>query len=130
MPFKFLDTGITNIVNLNEKEKIRSVFLNNLNNSIVIVSVRDRTSGGSSKMKCRSMPIKALLDSGNRMKEQSIKLFRCFILRWPDFIEFDELNGKIVTKHTEEQTYRVWSLETYNLVYSITNPNMSEFKIW
>jgi hypothetical protein len=28
------------------------------------------------------------------------KLFKDFCLKWPDFIEFDEINSKIITKHT------------------------------
>lgn len=52
------------------------------------------------------------------------------MLKWPDFIEFDELNGKIVTKHTDEHAFRVWSLQTYNLLYVLHNESLTEFKIW
>jgi hypothetical protein len=41
------------------------------------------------------------------------KLFKDFALRWPDFIEFDEINLKIITKHSAEEAYRIWSLGTY-----------------
>ena len=67
-------------------------------------------------MKCRSLPIKVIQESGDKgpvtggFKLQSQRLFRDFLLKWPDFIEFDELNSKIVTKHSEEETFRVWSL--------------------
>ena len=43
------------------------------------------------------------------------KLFKDFALRWPDFIEFDEINQKIITKHSQEEAYRVWSLSSYKL---------------
>ena len=46
---------------------------------------------------------------------KGIKLFKNFCLRWPDFIEFDEINAKIITKHSSEEAYRVWSLQTYQL---------------
>lgn len=36
------DGGQIQILNINEKEKIRSIFMNNLNDSIFIVSVRER----------------------------------------------------------------------------------------
>lgn len=49
------------------------------------------------------------------------KLFTNFVLKWPDFIEFDELNTKIVTKHTEESAYRVWCLQTYQLLYVLNH---------
>jgi hypothetical protein len=58
------------------------------------------------------------------------KLFTEFVLKWPDFIEFDELNGKIVTKHTEQNAYRVWSLESYKLLFVLTHEFLAEFKIW
>ena len=51
-----LDGGEIQILNTNEKEKIRSIFLNTLNDSIFIVSVREKQD--CSKMKCRSLPIK------------------------------------------------------------------------
>ena len=41
------------------------------------------------------------------------ELFPDFSLRYPDFIEFDELNQKIITKHSSEDAYRVWSLSSY-----------------
>ena len=43
------------------------------------------------------------------------KLFKDFTLRWPDFVEFDELNSKIITKHSIEDSYRVWCLGSYTL---------------
>lgn len=46
---------------------------------------------------------------------KGLKLFKDFSLRWPDFIEFDEINAKIITKHSSEEAYRVWSLQTYQL---------------
>lgn len=58
------------------------------------------------------------------------KLFTQFVLKYPDFIEFDELNSKIVTKHTEEGSYRVWSLESYQLLYVLSHEFLAEFKIW
>jgi hypothetical protein len=49
-----------------------------------------------------------LLLKGSGVK--GTKLFKDFCLRYPDFIEFDELNAKIITKHSVEDAYRVWSL--------------------
>lgn len=63
-------------------------------------------------------------------KNRGKKLFSNFVLKWPDFIEFDELNSKIVTKHTDEGAYRVWSLQTYEMLYVLTHEFLAEFKIW
>ena len=57
------------------------------------------------------------------------KLFKDFCLRYPDFIEFDELNAKIITKHSVEDAYRVWSLQTYQLQYVLKDEKIAEFKI-
>jgi hypothetical protein len=57
------------------------------------------------------------------------KLFKDFCLRWPDFIEFDELNAKIITKHSTEDAYRIWSLATYHLQYVLKDDKIAEFKI-
>lgn len=96
-------------------------------------SPADHPGGYSSKMKCRSLPINALekaFAEPKLLKTLSQKLFSSFILKWPDFIEFDELNGKIVTKHTEEQCFRVWSLTNYELLYVLNHDQLVEFKIW
>ena len=52
-------------------------------------------------------------------KYRGEKLFGDFILRWPDFVEFDELNQKIITKHSIEDSYRIWCLSTYKLQFVI-----------
>lgn len=57
-------------------------------------------------------------------------VFNQFVLEYPDFIEFDDLNGVIVTKHDAEKTYRVWSMTDLTLSYILTHPDMGEFKIW
>lgn len=56
-----------------------------------------------------------LAEIGTSETPRGTRLFKDFVLRWPDFIEFDELNGKIITKHSAEEAYRVWSLSTYQL---------------
>ncbi len=112
-------------MNLSDKDKIRSIFYNALNESVFIVSVKEDRFG-CSKMKCRSLLIENIFNGSVKFK----KLFNGFILKWPDFIEFDELNSKIITKHSEEQAFRVWSLQTYQLLYVVQRENMAEFKIW
>jgi hypothetical protein len=64
-----------------------------------------------------------------KKKLKGIKLFSDFVLRWPDFVEFDELNGKIITKHSLEDSYRIWCLQSYALQFVIKEQNVAEFKI-
>ena len=47
-------------------------------------------------MHCRSVGLEDL-QSGNI---QGKKLFQNFTLQYPDFVEVDDLNRKVVTKHT------------------------------
>lgn len=104
--------------------------MNRINDSIIVVSVTKKDDFQS--LKCRTVSFsliqKAFLQiSKIDSKEELLshvflrgefkgqKLFKDFSLRWPDFIEFDEINQKIITKHSSEEAYRVWSLATYQL---------------
>ena len=51
------------------------------------------------------------------------------MLEYPDFIEFDDLNGVIVTKHDADKAYRVWSMTDLSMKYVLQHPGMGEFKI-
>jgi len=106
---------------------VRSIFHNRHNQSIIIVSVT--TKDDCNSLKCRSVPISDLSNSSPANRIEGTKLFKDFVLRWPDFIEFDELNCKIITKHSTEDAYRVWSLSTYQLQYVLSDANIQEFKI-
>ncbi len=60
-------------MNQSERERILSIFLNSLNDSIFIVSVRD--DNDCSKMKCRSLSFDALDERGVDYAKHSRKLF-------------------------------------------------------
>ena len=135
--------------NKNCEEQIRSIFHNRQNSSVIIVSVTTRDECNS--LKCRSVPISALEETfSTKAKSMPInkevfsqeddlllnskavkgtKLFKDFCLRYPDFIEFDELNAKIITKHSIEDAYRIWSLSSYQLQYVLKDEKIAEFKI-
>jgi hypothetical protein len=76
-------------------------------------------------MYCRSIPI-ADLDIGITSGE---RVFRSFTLKYPDFIEFDDLNKKIVTMHSDESSLRVWDIQNYSLLYVLSHEDLAEFKI-
>ena len=108
--------------NKSQDEQIRSIFHNRVNDSIIVVSVTKRDEYNS--LKCRTVPTKLIeqaFEKGDPKEDHMLlnsefkgqKLFKDFSLRWPDFIEFDEINSKIITKHSVEDAYRVWSLATY-----------------
>jgi len=60
-------------------------------------------------MFCRTLPI----DDLKAGKIKGSHVFEDFILKYPDFIEFDDLNKKIVTMHSEEFSLRVWDIQNY-----------------
>lgn len=76
-------------------------------------------------MQCRSVSLEDLR-SGN---VSGTKLFRNFTLQYPDFVEVDDLNWKVVTKHTADKSFRVWDLGTYEMLYVLRHDNLFEFKI-
>lgn len=111
-------------MNSGPRDQVRSIFLNTQNNNIFMVSIKNNDLG--SQMKCRSIPISEI-----KMGEtKGTKVFKDHILQYPDFIEFDDLNQKIVTRHSREGAFRVWDIKTYRLLYVLSHENMDEFKIW
>ena len=68
-----------------------------------------------SSLKCYAVEIKDLTNEDKVYK----KLFPSFKLKWPDFIEFDESNSIIITKHSQEGAYRIWNMADYKFKYRI-----------
>jgi len=76
-------------------------------------------------MYCRSIPISELQQG----RTTGQRVFTSFTLKYPDFIEFDDLNKKIVTMHSDENCIRVWDIYDYKLMYVLSHEELSEFKI-
>jgi hypothetical protein len=116
-------TKETLLINKNENETIRSTFLNTVNNSIFIVSVKSKSF--VSIMKCRAISVSNLMNGNTK----GTRLFKRFTLQFPDFVEVDDLNRKIVTRHTIDKSFRVWDLGTYEMLYVLRDELLFEFKI-
>jgi WD40 repeat protein len=56
-------------------------------------------------------------------------LFETESLKWPGFVEFDDVNGKVLTYSAQDSTYKVFDLKNYTLLYSISDKNVQEIKI-
>ncbi len=100
-------------LNESDDELIWSIFYNKSNGTIITVFILD--SDDSSVLWSASIPISELRND----EKQRVVLFKHFELKWPDFIEFDELNNKIVTRHSAEGAFRIWSLDAYEFKYWI-----------
>ncbi|XP_048421456.1 uncharacterized protein LOC103959787 isoform X3 [Pyrus x bretschneideri] len=85
--------GFTIFASRNQPEKvIRNLFYNKNNDSLITVSVY--ASDDFSSLKCRSTRIEYI----RRGKpDAGFALFESESLKWPGFVEFDDVNGKVLT---------------------------------
>ncbi|PON47755.1 WD40/YVTN repeat-like-containing domain containing protein [Parasponia andersonii] len=78
-------------------EVIRSLFYNKNNNSLITVSVY--AFDNFSSLKCRSTRIEYI----RRGKpDAGFALFESESLKWPGFVEFDDVNGKVLTYSAQD----------------------------
>lgn len=106
---------------------IRSLFYNKANNSIITVSVYKQDNFSS--LNCRSTPLEyasPLIVNLHILKEIScltgsfhryikrrepgsgFSLFETESLRYPGFVEFDDVNGKVLTYSATDKVYKVF----------------------
>ncbi|XP_020102171.1 uncharacterized protein LOC109719772 isoform X1 [Ananas comosus] len=105
-------------------EVIRSLFYNKNNESLITVSVY--ASESFSSLRCRSTRIEYI----RRGKpDAGFPLFESETLKWPGFVEFDDVNGKVLTYSADDSIYKVFDLKNYTLLYSIPDKNIQEIKI-
>ncbi|KAG6388931.1 hypothetical protein SASPL_150368 [Salvia splendens] len=50
-------------------------------------------------------------------------------LKWPGFVEFDDVNGKVLTYSVQDCIYKVFDLKNYTMLYSISDKNVEEIRI-
>ena len=110
-------------LNIYPEEVIRSLFYNKVNNSIITVSVRG---DGLSSLKCRSVPMKCVLSNEPR---KGVEILASESLYWPGFVEFDDVNSKILTFSAKNNVYKIWSLKDYKFMYEMENKDVQEVKI-
>ncbi|KAG5052692.1 hypothetical protein JHK87_004890 [Glycine soja] len=84
-------------LNVSPDEVIRSLFYNKNNDSLITVSVY--ASDNYSSLKCRSTRIEYI----RRVKpDAGFALFESESLKWPGFVEFDDVNGKVLTYSAQD----------------------------
>ncbi|KAG6735217.1 uncharacterized protein LOC122293001 isoform X4 [Carya illinoinensis] len=84
-------------LNVSPDEVIRSLFYNKNNDSLITVSVY--ASDNFSSLKCRSTRIEYI----RRGKQDAgFALFESESLKWPGFVEFDDVNGKVLTYSAQD----------------------------
>lgn len=111
-------------LNVSPDEVIRSLFYNKNNDSLITVSVY--ASDNFSSLKCRSTRIEYI----RRGKpDAGFSLFESESLKWPGFVEFDDVNGKVLTYSAQDSIYKVFDLKNYTMLYSISDKHVQEIKI-
>jgi len=111
-------------LNIGEDEVIRSLFYNKNNQSLITVSVY--ASDNFSSLRCRTTPVEYIRRG---QPDAGFPLFETESLRWPGFVEFDDVNGKVLTYSAQHRVYKVFDLTNYTHLYSISDKNVQEIKI-
>ncbi|XP_016166649.1 uncharacterized protein LOC107609277 [Arachis ipaensis] len=111
-------------LNITPDEVIRSLFYNKNNDSLITVSVY--ASDSYSSLKCRSTRIEYIR---RVQSDAGFALFESESLKWPGFVEFDDVNGKVLTYSAQDSIYKVFDLKNYTMLYSISDKNVQEIKI-
>ncbi|CAL9110998.1 unnamed protein product [Musa textilis] len=110
-------------LNISPDEVIRSIFYNKNDESLITVSVY--ASDNFSSLKCRTTPIECIrrnqLDAG-------CPLFETESLKWPGFVEFSDMNCKILIFSDQDGTYKVFDQKNYSLLYSICDKDIQDIK--
>ncbi|KAL0359082.1 UNVERIFIED_CONTAM: hypothetical protein Sangu_0757600 [Sesamum angustifolium] len=111
-------------LNVGPDEVIRSLFYNKNNDSLITVSVY--ASDNFSSLKCRTTRIEYIRRA---QPDAGFALFESESLKWPGFVEFDDVNGKVLTYSAQDSIYKVFDLKNYTMLYSISDKNVQEIKI-
>eukprot|EP00007_Cunea_sp_BSH-02190019_P003072 CAMPEP_0174235938 /NCGR_PEP_ID=MMETSP0417-20130205/5224_1 /TAXON_ID=242541 /ORGANISM="Mayorella sp, Strain BSH-02190019" /LENGTH=568 /DNA_ID=CAMNT_0015314517 /DNA_START=198 /DNA_END=1901 /DNA_ORIENTATION=+ len=111
-------------LNVLDDEVVRSLFYNKANRSIITVSVL--RSERFSRLHCRSTPLTMLERS---TPGEGFPLFEEEMLSWPGFVEFDDVNRKVITFNATTHTYNMWDLANYTLLYSVHDERIEELKM-
>jgi len=111
-------------LNLSEDEVIRSLFFNKTNQSIINVSAYRRDN--FSCLKCKSTQLNYIRKGE---PDGGLEIFRQETLRWPGFIEFDDINAKVLTFSSDNRTYTIWDIVNYQPLWRIKDMLIQEVKI-
>lgn len=134
-------------------EVVRSFFFNKLREEIILISVDP--SDNFTSLQCRAITLAAIragapegriaacqsaqpfdgcngrtvVDGKSYDIPPPARLFASEHLKWPGFVEFDEINGKVLTFSSEQKLYTIWSLRDYQPLFTFQNQNIFEVKI-
>ena len=75
-------------------------------------------------MACLPKPLRVVLDRYIRRgkPDAGFPLFESESLKWPGFVEFDDVNSKVLTYSAQDKAYRVWEMTNYELLCAALPP--------
>ena len=117
------DSGLLLVQLASPLRRIRTLFLNRTQDSLVIVYTQEDEQ--LSRLHCESYPC-CHLGQGSL---QSTELFTEENLSHPGFIEFDEVNGKVITRSGSNGVFKLWSLQDYSLCYLLDHDRTEELRV-
>jgi hypothetical protein len=124
------ENKLITIINLNDSEDsilidqftkseaARTIHLNKIKNSLIIAYLK--TEDNCSEIKCTELS----LESYKELKFSDVKIDN---LHPPSFIEFDEINNKIVTRNSLN-SYRVYDLKDYKCLFELNDTRIKEIR--
>ena len=113
------------VLNTDTTEVVRSLFHNKANSTLITVAVH--AVDQYSSLRCRSNPLSQLRAG---VTDTGTALFTTESLRWPGFVEFDDVNGKVVTYSADVSMYKVWQMsDPSRVLYSLDGQRIDEIKI-
>ena len=119
----FKDGRRVAFLNVTPDEMVRSVLFNRRSASFVTVSTY--RADHFSSLHCRS----TLVEWVRRGEpEAGLPIFQQEELRWPGFVEFDEVSCRAVTFSAADRTYGIWELANFSLLFRLRDPEIAEVK--
>ncbi|KAK1399721.1 WD40/YVTN repeat-like-containing domain containing protein [Heracleum sosnowskyi] len=58
-----------------------------------------------------------------------LPLFESESIKWPSYVEFNDLNAKLLTYSAQDRIYKVFELRNYNILYSISGEDVQDIKM-
>ena len=111
-------------LNTTPDEVIRSLFFNKVSQSLITVSVYREDNFSS--LKCRTTPVEYIR---RRLPDAGFELFESECLKWPGFVEFDDVNSMVLTYSAQDKAYCIWGMTNYEELYRLPDDDITEIKI-
>ena len=111
-------------LNTSPDEVIRSLFYNKVSHSLITVSVYREDNFAS--LRCRSTPLVYILRG---KPDEGFPIFSTECLKWPGFVEFDDVNSRVLTYSARDHAYNVWGMLNYEHLFTIPGEDVTEIKI-